>query len=86
MPTYDYFCKECGYEFYELLKVVDRYRPIYEPCPECGEESIYRDYKLGSGGLVDHGIINADKNMALSGVGDRLAEMKIAHPYMKHHG
>lgn len=84
MPAYDYKCPDCGLEFEVARKMVDRNEPI--TCPECGFNNSTRLYKVGNGGFVDPGILKADKNMEISGVGKRLSEMKAAHPYMQWKG
>ena len=38
MPTYDYKCEECEYEFEEMLLISKRDEPTKEPCKECGGE------------------------------------------------
>jgi putative FmdB family regulatory protein len=39
MPTYEYLCGECGYQFEELQKIVDD--PLVT-CPSCGKDSLRR--------------------------------------------
>ena len=46
MPTYDYICKKCGYEFEELHKISDD--PV-RVCPKCGHMSVERKISGGSG-------------------------------------
>ncbi len=46
MPTYDYFCKKCKYEFEELQTMSAE--PI-KICPKCGEESVQRKISGGTG-------------------------------------
>ena len=86
MPLFDYLCEKCGHEFEYLCSMERKDAPTEEPCPNCGENFIKKIYKNGSGGLVDHGIINADKNMAKSGIGDALTKMKEHHKYMQWKG
>ncbi len=38
MPTYDYKCEECEYQFEEMLSISKRDEPTKEPCKECGGE------------------------------------------------
>lgn len=80
MALYDYKCPDCGEEFEEMRLMRFRNDPI--KCKKCSSEKPTRIFKVGSGGFVDPGILNADKNMAISGVEKRLSEMKAAHPYM----
>ena len=46
MPTYDYICKKCGYEFEEFHKISDN--PV-ELCPKCGHKSVEKKISGGSG-------------------------------------
>ena len=36
MPTYDYQCSKCNFNFDKILKIDDRTIPTQEPCPNCG--------------------------------------------------
>jgi putative FmdB family regulatory protein len=40
MPIYEYKCNECEHTFDDYLNVSDRDKPLKEPCPECGENSV----------------------------------------------
>ena len=46
MPTYDYICKDCGYEF-ELFQTIAA-KPIRK-CPGCGKMALKRLIGAGSG-------------------------------------
>ena len=46
MPTYDYVCEDCDYEF-ELFQSI-KARPIRK-CPKCGELSVQRLIGAGAG-------------------------------------
>jgi len=46
MPTYDYICESCGYEFEQLQSIAAR--PIRK-CPRCGKEGLKRLIGAGSG-------------------------------------
>ncbi|MBN2457336.1 MAG: zinc ribbon domain-containing protein [Sedimentisphaerales bacterium] len=46
MPTYDYLCQECGYEFERFQSITAK--PIRK-CPECGSNSVKRLIGCGSG-------------------------------------
>jgi len=35
MPTYDYECVECDFEFEDILPIAKRNEPLESPCPEC---------------------------------------------------
>lgn len=39
MPTYNYKCFTCGYEFELFLPIYYRYKPTEEPCPKCKDVS-----------------------------------------------
>jgi len=83
MPLYSYFCYEekggCGYEFDEYFSIDDRCIPLRNPCPNCDKkDTVCR--KLTTASVVDSGIINADKNMELSGVQKNLERIRDNHP------
>lgn len=40
MPTYDYQCTECEYEFEDYRLIAERYAPESEPCPNCGKPTV----------------------------------------------
>jgi putative FmdB family regulatory protein len=46
VPTYDYICEDCGYEFERFQAITAR--PIRK-CPECGQSSARRLIGTGSG-------------------------------------
>ena len=46
MPTYDYTCENCGYEFEQFQPITAR--PLRK-CPECGKTSLKRLIGSGSG-------------------------------------
>jgi len=46
MPTYDYICESCGYEFERFQSITAR--PIRK-CPKCGKGSLKRLIGAGSG-------------------------------------
>ena len=46
MPTYDYICESCGYEFEQFQSIVAR--PIRK-CPKCAKRSLKRLIGAGSG-------------------------------------
>jgi len=46
MPTYQYVCKNCGYEMEELQKITD---PPLVRCPNCNTDSLARVIGGGSG-------------------------------------
>jgi putative FmdB family regulatory protein len=50
MPTYEYRCKTCGYEFEEFQSIVDT--PLTE-CPKCS--GLVERLISGGGGLLFHG-------------------------------
>ena len=51
MPTYEYVCKDCGYEFEEFQSITAE--PI-KVCPKCGGHNVVRKISAG-GGLVFKG-------------------------------
>jgi len=46
MPTYEYICKKCGYEFEQFQPITAK--PLSK-CPECGKASLRRLIGTGSG-------------------------------------
>lgn len=46
MPTYEYICESCGYEFEQFQTI--KARPIRK-CPICGKVSLKRLIGLGAG-------------------------------------
>ena len=46
MPTYEYICGSCGYEFEQFQSITAR--PLRK-CPECGKASLKRLIGCGSG-------------------------------------
>lgn len=46
MPTYDYECRSCGYEFETFQSIVDD--PLKD-CPECGKDHLRRLIGGGAG-------------------------------------
>jgi len=46
MPTYDYICENCGYEFEQFQSITAR--PLCK-CPECGKGELKRLIGAGSG-------------------------------------
>jgi len=46
MPTYDYICEACGYEFERFQTI--KARPIRK-CPRCGKVSLKRLIGVGAG-------------------------------------
>ena len=46
MPTYDYYCKNCGFEFEEFQSIASE--PL-KTCPKCGKSSLKRVISGGAG-------------------------------------
>jgi putative FmdB family regulatory protein len=46
MPTYDYKCSNCGFEFEEFQSIMSE--PI-KICPSCGQSTVYRKVSGGAG-------------------------------------
>ena len=46
MPTYDYRCHECGYEFEKFQSIK---APSIRKCPECGKLKVKRLLGAGAG-------------------------------------
>ena len=47
MPTYEYRCEQCGYEFDKFQSIT---APPLKKCPHCGRRSLQR--LIGSGGGI----------------------------------
>ncbi|MCD4780705.1 MAG: zinc ribbon domain-containing protein [Candidatus Omnitrophica bacterium] len=56
MPTYEYLCESCGYQFEKMQKMTDERMKV---CPECGQ-ALSR--LIGAGG----GIIIKGNNSSMS--------------------
>ena len=59
MPWYDYYCKECDYEFTESHLMDDRKKPTRRKCPECGRKRVR--ILVGAPALVDSVAIGITK-------------------------
>jgi len=46
MPTYDYICENCGYEFEQFQAIT---ASSLRKCPECGKKSLKRLIGAGAG-------------------------------------
>jgi putative FmdB family regulatory protein len=46
MPTYEYICGNCGYEFEHFQSITAQ---VLRKCPECGKTSLKRLIGCGSG-------------------------------------
>ena len=46
MPTYQYECNVCGYEFEKLQSMLEK---KLKKCPECGKDELFRLIGSGSG-------------------------------------
>ena len=77
MPTYEYQCKECGYEFSRILKIADMRKPEYDNCPNCDKQNSIKK-KLSTPMIV--GEIGGTLGKTDEGWKDRLREIKKAHP------
>ncbi len=51
MPTYEYQCQKCGFEFEEFQSIIDA--PI-KKCPKCKKDKVERKI-LGGSGLLFKG-------------------------------
>jgi len=49
MPNYDYRCTKCEHEFEKQLLIVDRQKPLNEPCPACGKKKSVVKIIMGAG-------------------------------------
>ena len=49
MPTYEYECRECNYQFESFQWMEERFAPEKEPCKICGGKSIKMGYVSTNG-------------------------------------
>lgn len=49
MPTYDYYCKECGHQLEAFQKITD---PALKECEKCHKETLVRRPSAGAGLLI----------------------------------
>ena len=81
MPFYDYKC-ECGNEFEEMHRIADREKPINEPCPACGKDTV--SMKVQCPGLVYDNIsgttAKGHKKKPDEAFTDHLKQMKRNYP------
>ena len=79
MPIYEYKCEKCEHIFDEILSVSNRDKPMSEPCPECGEESVKK--------LVSVTTMGVDMKLKPPGwFQDKLSNMKDYTPKRFHAG
>ena len=52
MPTYEYECRECNYQFESFQWMEDRKKPEKEVCTKCGKKKIKLGYVSQSRSLV----------------------------------
>jgi len=52
MPLYDYECKDCEFQFDELIRMDDRKKPTFKKCPNCGRKKV-KQVILGTPPIVD---------------------------------
>lgn len=75
---YEFKCDACKEVFVQVLPIEERNDPLTEPCPKCGEDSVYRLYSVS--GTMDGEILKADKRMEQSGVQAALERIRDNHP------
>jgi putative FmdB family regulatory protein len=45
MPTYEYLCHKCQFEWEELNAIADRAVPTENPCPKCKKKAVERAFR-----------------------------------------
>ena len=45
MPTYEYLCDKCQFEWEELKTITDRDVPTSKPCPKCKKKTVKRAFR-----------------------------------------
>ena len=83
MPTYDYKCEKCEYEFEEMLSISRRKEPTEVPCerqlhrasPICGGEIKMKTVAPGIGDPLKMGLVKPDGQYV-----EKLKEIKKNHP------
>ena len=83
MPTYDYKCEKCEYEFEEMFSISRRKEPTEVPCerqvhraaPICGGEIKMKTVAPGIGDPLKMGLVKPDGRYV-----EKLKEIKKNHP------
>jgi len=79
MPSYEFCCDKCKYNFSVVNKIINRDIPLSEPCPACGidENMIYRVFSHS--GTIGIDTLKADRRMEQSGVQQALERIRDSH-------
>ena len=76
MPTYEYVCKNCGYEFEKFQQMTEDH---LKTCPECGRDALKRKIGAGSGVIfVGSGFYCNDYKGANASLGNPTTPKKSA--------
>ena len=76
MPTYEYVCKNCGYEFEKFQQMTEDH---LKTCPECGKDALKRKIGAGSGVIfVGSGFYCNDYKGANASLGNPTTPKKSA--------
>jgi putative FmdB family regulatory protein len=76
MPTYEYVCKNCGYEFEKFQQMTEDH---LKTCPECGKDALKRKIGAGSGVIfVGSGFYCNDYKGANASLGNPTSKKKPA--------
>lgn len=75
MPTYDYHCDSCGYDFEEFQKITDDPITI---CPKCKTDSVKRIITGGAGFVLKgSGFYSTDHRSSSYNEGKKKEEAKL---------
>lgn len=81
MPQYDYECQNCDHTWEEIKSVVERHKPLSNPCPNC-HKCGYVVKPLSPVTMVDPIVTGAGK-MVDPGLKNKLDQMQEKYPGMK---
>ena len=76
MPTYEYVCKHCGYEFEKFQQMTEDH---LKTCPKCAKDALKRKIGAGSGVIfVGSGFYCNDYKGANASLGNPTTPTKSA--------
>lgn len=83
MPVYGFICEGCGNKFDRFLSIEHREAPLSDPCGNCNENKIRRDYDGQTSAITADAMVTPNK--ATGGAwGELMAKMKPGLPKYTH--